>query len=83
MTALCDAEGCRAHRDRQRHNHVCHDLNATGETCWTCKVADWFIWFGGPLPAMIRCGRCDRGFNLSERLRATTSPSPRRDRSNT
>lgn len=70
----CPVPGCRARPGRERHSHPLIALNAIGEMCWTCKIARWVIWFGPPLPAMIRCGQCDRGFNLSERLRLTTSP---------
>jgi hypothetical protein len=65
---------CTADLTRTRHNHVLPQLNAIGENCWTCKLADWRIWYGGTLPALIRCGGCGAGFNLTERLRQTTSP---------
>jgi hypothetical protein len=72
----CDkgAAGCPATDNRPRHRHICADLNTTGETCATCQICDWWIWFGGPLPAMIRCRGCGRGFNVTERLRASTQP---------
>lgn len=72
----CDlgAAGCPATDTRPRHKHICTDLNQTGETCASCGVTDWHIWFGGPLPTLIRCRGCGRGVNVTERLRALTQP---------
>lgn len=72
-----DEPFCRADLNNARHQHVLPALNSIGERCWSCQAADWRIWFGGSLPALIRCGLCGRGFNLSERLRATTTPGAR------
>lgn len=73
----CTVPGCSARPGMVRHQHPCPDLNAIGETCWTCKIADWALWFGGPLPAFIRCRQCGKGFNLSQRLMATTGRASR------
>lgn len=69
-----DEPFCLASLTTSRHNHVLPQLNASGEKCLTCGIADWRLWFGGPLPALIRCGGCGAGLNLSTRLAEATAP---------
>jgi hypothetical protein len=61
-------DACQYDANTRRHRHVAHDLNQLGERC-SCGANSWLIRFGGPLPAMVCCGLCGQGFNISQRLR--------------
>lgn len=67
-----NVEGCPAGQSRGRHRHRCRDLNDIGEAC-PCGATEWWVAFGGLLPALIYCHACSAGFNLTERLRAISN----------
>lgn len=57
----------------KRHHHPAGILNLLGERC-SCGANDWWITFGGLLPARVVCGRCREGFNIGQRLRDCGKP---------
>jgi len=71
---------CRGNAGTGRHAHPLDPDNRTGWYCPNCQAYDWWLWFGGPLPVVIRCGSCGLTIDLDKSARSASPVIPVRMR---
>jgi hypothetical protein len=67
MVAPCDTPRCDGSSAHPRHRHPIQAFNDAELAC-KCGATDWYLLFGGPLPALISCNTCCGTLNVQHYL---------------
>ena len=67
MDPPCTIEDCPVASGHHRHRHPLTQLSHIGITC-RCGAGQWWLLYGGPLPALISCEGCAGTLNLEQWL---------------